>query len=69
MYKRQEYLQRYRIKIAKKLLRQQQDVLINKLCLDIGYQNVATFIRVFKKYEGITPGQYREMALENADQP
>ena len=64
-----EYLQRYRIKIAKKLLRQQQDVLINKLCLDIGYQNVATFIRVFKKYEGITPGQYREMALENADQP
>ena len=25
-----------------------------------GYNNSVTFIRVFKKYEGVTPGQYRE---------
>lgn len=30
-----------------------------------GYYNVSTFIRVFKRYEGVTPGQYR--ALKNGD--
>jgi len=26
----------------------------------VGFYNSAAFIRVFKKYEGITPGKYKE---------
>ena len=28
----------------------------------VGYNDAATFIRVFKKYEGITPGKYKEFS-------
>ncbi|MFZ4193379.1 AraC family transcriptional regulator [Paenibacillus sp. NPDC058898] len=27
----------------------------------IGYNDASTFIRIFKKYEGITPGKYKEL--------
>ncbi|WP_261807827.1 AraC family transcriptional regulator [Paenibacillus sp. N3.4] len=27
----------------------------------VGFNEAATFIRVFKKYEGITPGKYKEL--------
>jgi two-component system, response regulator YesN len=27
---------------------------------EIGYIDVANFVRKFKGYEGVTPGQYRE---------
>lgn len=59
-----EYLQRYRIDCAKKQLAQNPDVRINALCENVGYSNVATFIRVFKKYEGISPGIYRDQMLK-----
>jgi len=29
-----------------------------------GYENPNTFIRIFKRYSGITPGRYREMYSE-----
>lgn len=49
-----------RIQVAKNLLIQS-----NKNIADIssaaGYDNVNTFIRVFKRYCGITPGKFREM--------
>lgn len=59
-----EYLQRYRIDCAKKQLAQNPDIRINALCENVGYSNVATFIRVFKKYEGISPGIYRDQMLK-----
>lgn len=59
-----EYLQRYRIDCAKKQLTQNPDIRINALCENVGYSNVATFIRVFKKYEGISPGIYRDQMLK-----
>ena len=34
------------------------------MCREVGYPNVATFIRVFKKYEGVSPGVYRDQLLE-----
>jgi two-component system response regulator YesN len=34
---------------------------ISEIAKHVGYNEVATFIRVFKKYEGITPGKFKEM--------
>jgi len=57
-YSFKEYLYLYRIEKSKKLLSfsdmKIQDI-SNKLC----YNNSQNFIRMFKKVEGITPGEYR----------
>lgn len=54
-----EYLYLYRIEQAKRMLVQTemkiQDI-SNRLC----YNNPQNFIRVFKKVEGVTPGEYRQ---------
>ena len=31
----------------------------------VGFYNVSTFIRVFKKAEGITPSQFRKMVYDS----
>jgi YesN/AraC family two-component response regulator len=57
-YSFKEYLYLYRIDKSKQLLSfsdmKIQDI-SNKLC----YNNAQNFIRMFKKVEGITPGEYR----------
>ncbi len=60
-----EYLQRYRVNRAKKKMNAEPEILINAVCREVGYSNVATFIRVFKKYEGVSPGAYRDQLLES----
>jgi YesN/AraC family two-component response regulator len=47
-----------RLAEAKKLLRETRRG-IEAIATAVGYYNSAGFIRTFKKYEGITPGQYR----------
>lgn len=53
------YLNRIRVDEAKKLLRNHPEMTISRICENIGFDNVATFIRVFKKVEGVTPGKFR----------
>lgn len=55
-----DYINKYRIGQAKAMIRARQGSIadIAKLA---GYNEAATFIRVFKKYEGITPGKYKEI--------
>ena len=36
------------------------DMQIKDIVAQIGYIDVANFVRKFKTYEGVTPGQYRE---------
>lgn len=37
-----------------------------KYCADAtGYTDIKTLQRAFKRYEGITPGQYKESILKN----
>jgi transcriptional regulator GlxA family with amidase domain len=54
------YVQNLRIEEAKRLLettrRSAEDV-----SADVGYDNPAFFRRLFKRYTGLTPGQYRQM--------
>lgn len=52
-----DYLNAYRIRIAKEILRV-RDVKIKDIAVQVGILNVNTFIRVFKRYEGISPGEF-----------
>ncbi len=54
-----EYINELRINEAKRLLLQSY-FSVSAIAEVIGYTNSSIFIRAFKKYEGITPGQYRE---------
>jgi YesN/AraC family two-component response regulator len=54
-----EYIALYRIEVAKSLL-VQTDMTIGEISRKVGYTNHIGFGRVFKKWQGITPGQYRE---------
>ena len=52
-----DYIHSLRIEECKKLLL--QDMTLQDCSDAIGYSDVKTLIRAFKRYEGITPGQYR----------
>ncbi|WP_213584351.1 helix-turn-helix domain-containing protein [Paenibacillus sp. J2TS4] len=54
-----DYILRFRLEKAKALLRHSEQN-VNQIALQVGFASTNTFIRAFKKYEGITPGKYRE---------
>lgn len=56
-----DYIAEYRIAQAKTMLAGTR-LTIGDISRKVGYANHIGFGRVFKKIEGITPGQYREMA-------
>lgn len=60
-----DYLNFYRVQQAKEIMRQQKDIKIGDLALMIGCNNANTFIRMFRKYEGLAPGQYAKKLSEN----
>lgn len=53
-------INRTRLEEAKKLL-MQHDVPIADIARSVGYSDINTFNRIFKKFEGITPGKYKGM--------
>jgi AraC-like DNA-binding protein len=53
-----ELLQRFRIEMAKPLLKD-QNLLIKQIASEVGFNSVNHFCRVFKKVEGITPTEFR----------
>ncbi|RAU91862.1 helix-turn-helix domain-containing protein [Paenibacillus sp. YN15] len=59
-----DYLNEYRVKQAKRIMDEHADMKIHDIAGMAGWSNVNTFIRVFKKYEGVTPGQYRQQDRE-----
>ena len=44
---------------------QNPSVKLAEIAEQLGIGNVQSFIRTFKKYEGMTPGQYRESCLQD----
>jgi AraC-like DNA-binding protein len=58
-----EYILSEKIKNAKKLLGD-RGLSIKKISLESGFNDVNYFVRLFKKMEGITPGQY-QLLLQN----
>lgn len=55
-----DYIHRTRIDKARKLLKESSST-ISEIGNQIGYNDDNTFTRVFKKYEGITPGKYKDI--------
>lgn len=53
-----DYLNTMRMQQAKVMLQSPQ-YKIKDIAAKVGYQNVNSFIRMFKRYAGITPGEYR----------
>lgn len=53
-----DFLNRYRIEKAKEILRENPSIKIVELSSLVGFNSSNSFIRVFSKYEGITPGAY-----------
>ena len=54
-----DYLNSLRLENAKILLRQ-PFLKINEVADMAGYKSIAYFNRIFKKYVGVTPSEYRE---------
>lgn len=54
-----EYLNLVRIDEAKKLLKD-NSLSVKEICYMVGYSDPNYFSKVFKKYEGVTPTEYRE---------
>lgn len=50
---------------ARKLLEETDDT-IDKIAADCGFSNYIYFHKVFKKVNGVTPGEYRRRRVENA---
>lgn len=56
-----QYLHLYRIRKAKDVMLRQTDLSFHEISERVGYENVRHFFSVFKKYAGVTPGEYREL--------
>lgn len=59
-----EYLNKVRMQKAKSLL-EIRSLKINEIGDMVGYSDAAYFIKVFKKYYGTTPSEYRRMMASN----
>jgi len=58
-----DYLLELRVTKAKKLLTD-SELQIQEIAEEVGYLNTNSFIRMFRKYTGVSPGEYRKQRLE-----
>lgn len=62
-----DYLNRYRLEQAKDLLMETEET-VGDIGLRVGFNSPQSFIRVFKRYEGETPGQFRARIREGGEE-
>ena len=55
-----EYINRYRINMANEYL-QSEDISIIDVCFRVGFENQSYFIKLFKKYNNMTPFEYKKV--------
>lgn len=58
-----QYHEDYRIEMAKSLLKHSQDN-INNISLELGYYDQYHFSKIFKKFTGLSPLQYRKQEVD-----
>lgn len=61
-------MNRFRVDRAKRLLADPQSQ-VKLVAQQVGFENVNTFIHVFKSFEGISPGVYKETLLKRSRTP
>ena len=54
------YLNRFRINEAQRIIDENPEIRITQLASEVGFSSSNSFIRVFDKYMGTTPKQYAE---------
>ena len=54
------YIIKYRISTAMRFLFERQDLSIEEVALEVGFNDVQFFTKTFKKFIGMTPGKYRK---------
>jgi YesN/AraC family two-component response regulator len=59
-----DYLNMYRVEKAKQLLQTNKLLKIHEVAGMVGCNHPNTFIRMFKKYEGVSPGIYAKQSFE-----
>ncbi|MGG1554652.1 AraC family transcriptional regulator [Paenibacillus ferrarius] len=55
----QQYIQRLRLQRAQQLLLQDPDLTVGEIALSVGYPDLYTFSRAFKRHVGCSPSDYR----------
>lgn len=55
----QVYINRKRIEYSKELIKQYPDYTVEAICMECGMSNPSTFYRLFKKFVGVTPVEYK----------
>ena len=55
-----EYLNKTRIKKAKEMFANHRDYSVSEVAYMVGFDNLSYFSKTFKKYEGMTPAEYRK---------
>ena len=56
-----DFINQIRIEAAKDILKGSEKKRLEDVATAVGYSNVRTFMRIFKSYEGVTPGQYMNL--------
>ncbi len=54
------YLTNKRIDVAKTMMQQDKNIKIKDIAINVGYANPKSFSAIFKKYEKVTPEEYRQ---------
>lgn len=54
-----EYVNMYRIEKAAQMLHSTR-LPVTDVCMECGFNDCSNFIKVFRKYKGVTPNQYRK---------
>lgn len=59
------YLTKIRLKRAKELMLQNSNFTVKYVAEEVGYNDISYFCFIFKKYEGITPTEFKDMHIPN----
>lgn len=59
-----KYMQELKIEFAKRLLEAGQ-MSVDNICLRVGYEDVSSFRRLFRRETGVSPSQYQALAFQS----
>jgi AraC-like DNA-binding protein len=59
----------YRVEEAKKLLKEKQNIKVEEIAEQVGYNSKSSFNTAFKKITGLTPSEFRNGKNANDQDP